>query len=38
MAVTNLIRIETLCTHYQAEASFIAFLSKLSLTEVQTVE
>jgi len=38
MAVTNLILIETLCTHYQVEVSFIDSLSDLGLIEVQTVE
>lgn len=38
MAVTNLILIETLCTHYQVEVSFINSLSDLGLIEVQTHE
>ncbi len=38
MAVTNLILIETLCTHYEVEVSFIDSLSDLGLIEVQTVE
>jgi len=38
MAVTNLILIETLCTHYDVEVSFIDSLSDLGLIEVQTVE
>ncbi|GAA0879096.1 hypothetical protein GCM10009119_20640 [Algoriphagus jejuensis] len=38
MAVTNLILIETLCTHYEVEVSFIDSLSDLGLIEVHTVE
>ena len=38
MAVTNLILIETLCTHYEVEVSFIDTLSDLGLIEVQMVE
>jgi hypothetical protein len=38
MAVTNLILIETLCTHYEVEVSFIDSLSDLGLIEVQTLE
>lgn len=38
MAAMNLILIETLCTHYEVEVSFIDSLSDLGLIEVQTVE
>ncbi len=38
MGTTNLILIETLCTHYQVELSFIESLGELGLIEVQTVE
>jgi hypothetical protein len=38
MAVTNLILIETICTNYQVEISFIDSLSDLGLIEVHTVE
>ena len=38
MAAMNLILIETLCSHYEVEVSFIDSLSDLGLIEVQTVE
>jgi hypothetical protein len=38
MAGTNLILIETLCTHYEVEVSFIESLSDLGLIEMHTIE
>jgi hypothetical protein len=38
MPSTNLILIETLCTHYEVEVSFIESLSDLGLIEVHTIE
>ncbi|WP_339868730.1 chaperone modulator CbpM [uncultured Algoriphagus sp.] len=38
MAQQELILIETLCTHYEIEVSFVDSLYSLGLIEIQTVE
>lgn len=38
MAKQDLILIETLCTHYEIEVSFVDSLYSLGLIEIQTVE
>ncbi|MEB2781578.1 chaperone modulator CbpM [Algoriphagus sp. C2-6-M1] len=38
MAQQELILIETLCTHYEIEVSFVDSLSSLGLIEIQTIE
>ncbi|MDR7132443.1 hypothetical protein J2X69_004810 [Algoriphagus sp. 4150] len=38
MAQQNLILIETLCTHYEIEVSFVDSLYSLGLIEIHTVE
>ncbi|MEB2775597.1 chaperone modulator CbpM [Algoriphagus sp. D3-2-R+10] len=38
MAQQELILIETLCTHYEIEVSFVDSLSNLGLIEIMTVE
>lgn len=38
MAQQELILIETLCTHYEIEVSFVDSLSSLGLIEIMTVE